>query len=280
VSKTIDAGLLSTYQGGTPTVVPCVTITRKDGHISRWVGCDKNVTISGNVYLSAPGVQLSSIASTEGFGVDNLEITILEDSDITRDDLMAGLWDGATMEIAEVDWTASSPVKNILKIGTWGNAVPKRGFFTVEFRDLRQPIQGAHETVMQPTCRYFLGDSKCTMNVSAAPFTRSGTITSTSAPNIVTDTARTEVNDYFGEGMFKFTTGANAGLSQKVKAFALGQFTFWQAFIQPIVAGDNYTVTAGCRLRFQEDCITKFANGINFGGEPNKLSPDVLTAPA
>jgi uncharacterized phage protein (TIGR02218 family) len=278
--KDIDSGLLGTYQSDTPTIVPYVIVERTDGEVFRWVGHDKDLLIDGQAFTSQPGIQLSSLVSTEGFAVDNAEVTVLEDADITRADILAGVWNGAQMTIGQADWKATSPSGNILKRGTLGVFKPMRGHSVVEFRDLRQAIQGDHATVLQPTCRYKLGDSKCTVVLAESDgFTVSGTVDSSANQYSVADAARTEADDFFGEGVFTFTNGLNAGLSQKVKTFAAGVFVFWRQFIYPI-GNDAYTVTAGCRLRFQEDCITKFDNGVNFGGEPNKLNPDTLTAPA
>jgi uncharacterized phage protein (TIGR02218 family) len=278
--KSIASPLLATYRSATPTIVLCATITRADASVFRWVGHDRDLIVAGQTFEAAPGVQLSSLVSTEGFAVDNAEIKVLDNgADITRADVLAGVWDGATFELAEVDWAAATPVRNVLKVGRLGNFKPQRGFFTVEFRDLRQAIQNPHETVLQPTCRYRLGDAKCTKVVTGSPFSVTGTIDSSASQYTVADAARTEAADYFGEGTFTFTGGLNAGRSEKIKTFSAGVFVFWQQFIYPIGL-DSYTVTAGCRLRFQEDCIAKFANGINFGGEPNKRNPDTLTAPA
>jgi uncharacterized phage protein (TIGR02218 family) len=276
--RTIDAALLATYRSRGPTVVATITIVRADGQTFRWIAHDRDLTIGGHVYESAPGFDVSSIVSTEGFAVDNAEITVQDGDSITRADVLAGIWDGASMEIAEVDWKAATPVKNVLKVGKIGVFTAMRGHSKVEFRDLRQAIQNPHETMMQPTCRYRLGDEKCTKDISAPPFTVTGTVDSTSSQYSVTDAARTEVVDYFAEGIFTFTSGLNAGLSQKVKSFTGGVFVFWAQFIYPI-GTDAYRVSAGCRLRFQEDCVIKFGNGVNFGGEPNKRNPDTLTAP-
>lgn len=278
--KTIDSALLATYQSDTPTIATLVTITRRDAQVFRWVGLDRDVTVDGDLYTAQPGVQISALVSTEGFGVDNAEITILEDADITRADILAGVWDGAEMTIAECDWAAAAPVASVLKKGTLGNVTPKRGHSVVEFRDLRQAIQGEHATVLQPTCRYTLGDAKCTKDVSGSPFTVTGTLTSSASQYSATDTGRAEAADYFGDGLFTFTSGANAGLSRKIKTFASGVFTFADQFIYTIVGDETYSARAGCRLRFAEDCIGKFDNGVNFGGEPNKLNPNTLTAPA
>jgi uncharacterized phage protein (TIGR02218 family) len=280
--KTIDTSLLATYRSGGPTIAAYVVIGRTDGQTFRWISLDRDLEIGGHTFESAPGVDVTSIVSTEGFAVDNAEVKVLDTGDeITRAGILAGIWDGASFEIGEVDWKAATPVKNILKLGKLGNFTPKRGYFVAEFRDLRQAIQNPRETVMQPTCRYTLGDAKCTKDVSGSPFTVTGTIDSSTSPYTVVDAARSEADDYFGEGRFTFTSGANAGLSQKIKSYngTTKAFVFWQQFIYPIEAGDAYTAVVGCRLRFQEDCITKLDNGINFGGEPNKKNPDVLSAP-
>jgi uncharacterized phage protein (TIGR02218 family) len=203
---------------------------------------------------------------------------------------LAGIWDGADFEIFNFDYKNPGP-RHILKTGKIGNAKPKRGFFEFEFRDIRQAAQYAHEAVLQPTCRYTLGVrnavSHCPV-VLAPTFTVTGTLTSVASQYVVTDSARAEADDWFAEGIFTITTpGDNYLRSRKIKTFAAGVFTFWDQFIYTLSAGspaDTYTASAGCRLRFQEDCKTKFGSqteaGIAFGGEPNKRNPDTLTAPA
>jgi hypothetical protein len=75
------------------------------------------------------------------------------------------------------------------------------------------------------------------------------------------------------------TSGSNAGISQKVKAFSAGAFTFSLPFPFPIVAGVTYSVYAGCRKRLAEDCVAKFSNGRRFGGEPHLPGVDKLAKP-
>ena len=287
--KSIDAALLAEYQSSVKTIKEGVKITRTDGAVFRWVNHDRNVQLDDSTdspsdlqtYLAAPGVQLTSIVSTEGFAPDTASMTVLEDADITRADILAGLWNQAEFEIFQFKWK-NPGARNILKRGRIGNFQPMRGYSVVEFRDLRQAIQGQHATVLQPTCRYTLGDAKCGVNLdggSPAPWAVSGTVDSSASQYSITDSARTEAADWFGEGSVTFIDGLNAGFRQKVKTFSSGVFVFWNQFIYPI-GTDAYVALPGCRLRFREDCITKFGNGVNFGGEPNRLNPDTLTAPA
>ena len=101
--KTIDSGLLAVYQSAAQTITDGVTITRADGEVFRWVSHDRDIELAGETYTAQPGVQLSSLVSTAGLAVDNAEVTVLEDADITRLDLLAGRWDGAEVEIFQFD---------------------------------------------------------------------------------------------------------------------------------------------------------------------------------
>jgi hypothetical protein len=48
--------------------------------------------------------------------------------------------------------------------------------------------------------------------------------------------------------------------------------------LRTVAIGDTYSVHAGCTKRFTEDCTTKFANALNFQGEPHVPTVDELTA--
>jgi uncharacterized phage protein (TIGR02218 family) len=54
----------------------------------------------------------------------------------------------------------------------------------------------------------------------------------------------------------------------EVKSFAGGSFTLSQLMPKTISVGDSYSVYAGCRKRFLEDCRDKFNNVVNYRGEP------------
>lgn len=73
---------------------------------------------------------------------------------------------------------------------------------------------------------------------------------------------------YFTFGLMTMTSGANAGLSMEVGAYAPGAVSLRLSFPYPVSVGDAYSLTAGCGKRFIEDCKTRFNNADNFRGEP------------
>jgi uncharacterized phage protein (TIGR02218 family) len=109
-------------------------------------------------------------------------------------------------------------------------------------------------------------------------FRVNGTVTSVTNNKIFTDSSRAEAADFFGRGEVLWLTGNNAGLPfQIVKSFSSRQFTLFQPAYYTIQVGDTYQAIPGCRLRFTEDCIGKYSNGINHGGYPSVVPPSVVS---
>jgi hypothetical protein len=73
---------------------------------------------------------------------------------------------------------------------------------------------------------------------------------------------------YFDHGTITFNSGANSGLSMEVKAYAPGVITLMLPMPFAVVAGDAYTIKAGCNQAF-ETCQQRFGNVVNYRGFPN-----------
>lgn len=282
--KTFASGLATHYGQATTSLAYFLKIQRTDGVVLGLTSCNIPVPVSGVTY--APGFDPSSIVSSSGFAVDNLELTVLKtDEVLTDDDLLAGLWDYAQFTLFECNWMAPADGINLIKRGTTGQATIKLGNWTIEFRSLTQALQQGLGDVTQKTCRYRLGDANCTVDLG--PFTVAGAVTSVTSAQIFTDTSQTQADEWFVEGQVKFLTGDNTGYRQKVKIFSAGQFTLSIAMPYPIQVGDTFSAIAGCQKRHDRsldtpdgvsDCVDKFNNVVNFGGEPHLVGVDVLTA--
>ena len=81
---------------------------------------------------------------------------------------------------------------------------------------------------------------------------------------------------WFDYGLITMTSGASAGLSMEVKAYSPGTITLQLELAHGAGAGDTYSMRVGCGKRFAEDCVGKFANGVNFRGEPHVPGMDRL----
>lgn len=280
MSRTVPAPIQTEIDAGSPTLTWAIVVTREDGTAYRWTTHNRMIEIGGNQYTPEPGIEVNSIAMSAGFGVDNTECRINATDTITRQDLIAGRWDAAEFSLFIVNW--KTPTDGVIEFltGTLGNLQARLGFFVTELRDIRQAIQPDTTDVVQADCRYRLGDAKCTIDLSDtdAGWTVIGEITSVTSRYLFADSGRAEADDFFGAGEIRFTTGLNAGLRFHVREYvgASGAFTLSLQTPFNVTIGDEYVAIAGCRKRHVEDCVTKFANGINFGGEPHKARVDFL----
>lgn len=278
--KTFAGGLAAHYALDATTLCQCLKIVRSDGVSLHYTTAQIDVPVSGDVYLSAPGLEVSDLVNSSGLNVDNLEMTIIpEDSGyITRSDLLTGKWNGANFELFETSYVDPTIGINILKTGTLGEVRLARDSFVVELRGLAQALQQTIGAVTSKTCRYRLGDADCTVDLG--PFTHNGTVSGVTSQQVFTASALTQPADYFVEGTVEFTSGNNDGYIQKCKIYTSGKiFTLSLPMPFPIQVGDTFTAIAGCRKRLSEDCYTKFDNVLNFGGEPHIPGIDSVTAP-
>jgi uncharacterized phage protein (TIGR02218 family) len=279
--KVIPSALAAHYAQGSTTVAYGLIITRaSDGVVLGFTSCDKDATVLGVLLKSDPGVEVTSLVGSSGLEVGNLELSTLNDGSVfQKKDIFGGLWRNAAYQIFRYNFESPADGVEYLTTGTLGEIRVSVNKLVIELRDLRQYIQQDVGSVSQKTCRYRFGDAKCTMDITAPPLRVTGTVTSVeNATSVFTSSARTEAADFFGEGIVKFTSGLNAGMSFKVKNFASGQFTLTLFTFAPIQAGDGYIAIAGCRMRFEEDCRDKYGNELNFGGEPHRRGVNVLTA--
>ncbi len=261
---------------GTTTVAHLLRIVRADGAAYAFTSLDRNLVVDGITYSAAQGLDVSGIVGAAGLAVENLELTTLHDETLfTTPEVLSGLWRNAAFTISEVNWASPSDGVNMLLKGSFGEVQVLRDTVVVELRGLQQPLQQPIGLVISPLCRARLGDAACTKVLTS--FTHATTVT-TAGQQVITASALAQAADYFGNGILTFTSGACVGLSQRIKTHASGGvLTLTLPMLLPVAAGDAITVVAGCRKRLDEDCRQKFANVLNFQGEPHLPGLDALT---
>ena len=292
--KAISAPYQAHLDTGSTSLAHAIAIRRADGVQIGFTSHDEPLTLDltpwpaftpGALAFDAKqGLDASTLASSAGLAVGNLEITTLDDGTIfERDDILAGRWRNARFLIFRYRWDVTAPTiagdVEPLIAGTFGEVTLNLNTFRIELRDLLQLAQQSVGHYGSKTCTVRLGSvglGKCNKDITA--FTHNLTVTSVTDKRTFAASADAHAEDYFGEGIVTFTSGANAGLSQKVRTHATGgTFTLVLPMVLPISVGDTFTAIAGCRRRRDEDCHDKFGNVINFQGEPDRPLVDELT---
>ncbi len=269
---------------GSTTMALCWKATLTNGTIVTATAHDRDIVFDGLTYLSTAAYTPSDVESGADMAPDNLEVEgFLASPHITAADVHTGIWDYAAIEIFEVNYRDLTMGRNRIRSGTLGEVKSGFAMFRAELRGLMQAYSRRIVRLIQATCDADLGDARCGVNLNAGSptMTVTGTIDSVASNRQFTDAARNEAADWFTAGKITFTSGLNNGLSMEVKqSTALGVITLHEAMPFNIVAGDTYSMYAGCQKRMAEDCIAKFDNVVNFRGFPHLPGSRVYAGPA
>lgn len=245
---------------------------------------DDLIMSNGAVYLGGFYSQPTDINCTLSGGATVLDFGSVYDVDtISRDQIQSGYWDGARIYSFFTDWANPVEDEEEDRVYIFGKVREEDERYTVELMSLLDLLNQTTGRTITPGCTYVFGDSHIDGTIIASDRSRckidADLYTITSQVSSVTNQMQFTAgglaalfpNDYFAFGEIIFDSGANAGAAYKfVKASTVsGVITLAQPFYYPIAVGDDFRIRAGCRKRFQEDCIAKWGNGKRFGGFPH-----------
>lgn len=261
-----------------------------DHPIIRICGYPTDLTMTnGEVYLTENGYEFSGYGTTATFASSSIDLSgILSMGAISKVDLESGVYDNARVYLFAASFNNLVEDYEPLGLMFWGKVNFSDDNYTVQLMQAIDVLGQSTGRTYSPSCPWVLFDqtldghvlqpsqSRCT-GPRANPdgpliedFKVTGTLTSVTSQYAFADSARTEVDDYFGYGAIRFITGDNAGLKPlEIKSYlqAGGQIAVIEAFFFAPKVGDQYEMIPGCRKRPNEDCRDKYSNKINFGGQ-------------
>ncbi len=278
--KEISAALDAHLAQEVTTLATCWRIVRTDGRVFGFPDHDRDLVLDGETYRAASGYSRTAIASDAAFGVDNLDVEgVFDDEAITEADLRAGTFDHAEVRLFLVNWADPSQGPLRLRRGWFGEVVlGAPGVFRTELRGLTQALAQRIGELYSPECRADLGDTRC--KVALDPLKRSGTVSAVTdrLTLVLALPGDPPADGVFAGGVLTWTSGANAGTRQEIRMWTAASRTV-TLFLPPpfaVAGGDAFDLTPGCDKSL-ETCRTRFANVLNFRGEPYLPGPDALT---
>jgi uncharacterized phage protein (TIGR02218 family) len=253
-------------------------------------GTVADVPIGGSVepsvtFTPAPeGVTFSALVRSVGTDVDNAEAEILDGGALTLTDVLDERWRGAWWVAGVYSWAHPEYGFGPVSCGIVGKIKPRVGKFVIELRDVRQLLQSNPTPVTQPGCIYQLGsnseqDGFCTLDLTPWTYTAQ-VVTAVASQREFTVAGLALADDTLGNGLAIWTAGANTGKTVRILSQVGDVIVLCDDMLHGIEVFDELTLIAGCRGRFEEDCVAKFGNGLNNGGFPHAPGPDAaLNAP-
>lgn len=271
--RTIPSALQEKLESGATTLARCWIVTRNDGLTQGFTEHDEDIVLGGVTCLAGCGLSGSEAVARLGLAVDGSEMSgALSSETLNEDDLAAGHYDAAGVDLWLVDWSEPE-LRVLLAKGVLGEVKREGVAFVAELRGLSQKLAEESGRLFTSTCSADLGDARCTVDLTGAAYRGSGTVATLTGVSGFTATGLDAFDDgWFAAGKLNFTSGGNAGLAVEVKLHkksdSIVSFALWQAMAQPIAAGDTFVVTAGCDKKFAT-CRDRFTNAVNFRGFPH-----------
>jgi uncharacterized phage protein (TIGR02218 family) len=253
------------------TVATYWRIYRRDGAALAFTSHDRDLTFGGIRHLAAPGMVPAAIRLTAALANDSAEVQgALNHDSINAADLAAGLFDEAAIDIGAVDWTQLD--HHTLYTGTIGRIEDDNTQFAAELRSSKSLLERDLVPRTSPTCRAEFCGRGC--GLSAARFTSIRVLA-----DIDLESSRVRFAGLAGEdhvdGRLRFRSGPQTGVTFGIVAAE----DDWLMLDRPLVEGTPIGARAELRQGCDHTlatCAGRFANALNFRGEPFLPGNDLL----
>lgn len=250
-------------------------LERRDGITLGFTSHDRDVEVDGLLLRAAPGMVPSTITESIGLDVDGLDVRGALTADAIRpDDLHAGRWDSARLSIFLFDWFNPQVGKRDLAIGELGAVSHSSDSFEAEFRGPAAKLDLSVVPSTSPSCRAAFCDSAC--GLSSPRYTHVRPVGSVAGAVVNFGVPPPGTADAFAFGGLRWLEGPNCGLRADIIASGANMVQLASAPPYPVVPGILVELREGCDKTIAT-CATRFANAINFRGEPYLPGNDILT---
>jgi uncharacterized phage protein (TIGR02218 family) len=248
------------------------SIKRRDGVALGFTSHNRSLVFGGMTYRAAPGMIPSAIRRTASLDRDAVEVEgVLAHDSISQTDLEAGRYAGARIAIGLVDWETLD--RTTLFYGELGNIAQQDGTFEAELRSAKAILETDLVPRTSPTCRAALCDADCGAN--PARYTHLLRVAAVDlAANSVAFAGAPGAADMRG-GHVKWMDGPLAGVTMQVIDADTAGLVLDRPLAEGIAAGQLAYLREGCDHTITT-CTTRFANAVNFRGEPHLPGNDLL----
>jgi uncharacterized phage protein (TIGR02218 family) len=272
--RTLPPGLQAHLDSGTTTLCHCWRVTLKNGEKLGFTDHDGNLNFDATVFEADAGFTGSSIESSLGLSVDNMEADgALHSLKLSDARLRSGDFDHAVVEIWRVNWQDVSQ-RVLMRNGHLGEVTYGDGAFKAEVRGLSHVLSQQKGRLFQFGCDAELGDARCRVNLASPATTNAGQIIGIEdAALILSDIGFAD--DWATHGRVVFGNGKTVAIKRQRNVGALTRIDLRHAPGFEVSVGDNVQVIAGCDKQL-ETCRFKFSNAVNFRGFPHMPGTDFV----
>jgi uncharacterized phage protein (TIGR02218 family) len=250
-------------------------LTCRDGAVFGFTDHDEDLRFSDTLFRAASGWTAGEAEAAAGLAAGSAAVEgALSSEALREDDIAAGRFDGARIEVFRVDW--SEPALHVLvDVADLGPIRRAGGGFSAELRGLAARLDDEHGRTYRRRCDAVLGDRRCGVDLGQAAWRREGTLVESGEGGLVARLGSGVDAAVFGLGRVVLD-GETLFLAGLGEADAPGDWRL--AFAEPqartrAAPGASLQLVAGCDRRFGT-CRDRFRNALNFRGFPHMPGND------
>jgi uncharacterized phage protein (TIGR02218 family) len=259
-------------EGELTSMALCWRLERTDGAGIALTSHDEPLVRDGIRFDPAPGMLPAAITRSLGLEPDAGEVAgALRSEALEEQDLALGRWDDAAIQLAAVDWSEANGESITLLGGEIGTVSISGDGFTADLHGAAAKLENAVCPATSAECRAHFGDKQCRVDLAGRTF--AAVVVQANNSALVLDR---EFDGRFVFGRFRFMSGANCGIDGTILSAAGSTVRLREFPRAPVEIGCRVELREGCDKRF-ETCVSRFANAINFRGEPHLPGNDLLT---
>nr|WP_316653311.1 DUF2163 domain-containing protein [uncultured Gellertiella sp.] len=277
--RAIPTDLAAHLAGGTTTLCHCWRLITVSGSVVAFTDHDRDISFNGTRYAAASGFEASATGEEVGLPAGSSNVAGAFSSDaLTETDLLAGRYDGARVEVYQVNW-ANPDQRLLLRVQELGEVQRSGAAFRVELRPITHQLQQTLGRVYTRTCSASFGESGCNKALQAGQDLISTTLVAVLSETriVVSGTAG------FPEGAFSrgiasmhYPTDNDIIYLDINRHSGTGDSATLDLWLPMTVIpppGLRVQLTVGCDKTFAT-CRNRFSNGLNFRGFPHLPGPD------
>lgn len=277
--RSLSTALSTKLSDGVTTLALAWRLTRSDGVIVGLTQHDRDVSFDGTTFKAAGSFTNADYERALGLTPDRTALSgALNASTISEDDLKLGRWDGAKIEAFWVDWTSPADFIPIWR-GLVAGASWRGSAFELDVVGQEAGLNQDIGQVYARTCNARFGDARCGVNLDIPDHKIVTTLTSIASDRVVAIGIPVGklITDFHG-GTVVITDGPASGWKSAIHTITPSALGWEIALTRPFpvlpVIGNAVLIQAGCDKTFAT-CRDRFANGLNFRGQPHMPGDDV-----
>jgi uncharacterized phage protein (TIGR02218 family) len=248
-------------------------VLRRDGVTLGFTSHDRDLWLDGMLHRAAPGMLPSAVRRTADLSADSVDVQgALTHDAISSVDLALGLFDGARVQLGVADWETGELA--VLYSGEIGAIGEEAAGFSAELLSAKAQLEIDPVPRTSPTCRAEFCGPGCTL--SPARFTHELRLATIDLATNAVSFATGPAAERFRDGSLRWIEGPQAGQANMVVDVANDLLVLEQPIGASLQTGTLARVREGCDHTIAT-CASRFANAINFQGEPFLPGNDLLT---